>query len=178
MKIGQYYTTERIIAAGTGCSVVPVLLNGGVAFQSMEEIDMRMQAAIKGAPVINRFIFQFLRPGKAEIQLANYRTFDYENVEYEDVISFDVENENCVSRQVWEAFKLLSREEEALFNQVMSSHVEDKYTPCRVSTLKEDGCLYRFACINKNVHSAKCYAIITISVPKSGEPCLVSIEKQ
>ncbi|WP_455639075.1 hypothetical protein [Parabacteroides sp.] len=175
MEIGQYFTTERIICGGTGYTVTPVLLNGGVAFISTEKVSLRQ--GVCGGPVLYRFMFQFLRPGKAEIQFANFRTFEPKDVSYEDVISFDVENTDCNFRELWNPFKPLSKDDRDLFDQVLSQ-VNEKYTPYSVSTLEEDGCLYRFACSCQDGREQ--FAIVTIFVPRlgKGEPNLVSIERQ
>lgn len=174
MKIGQYYTADRIVCTDGGYTMAPVLLSGGVALLHVEKTAMR--TGILGAPSIFRFVFQFLDPGKAEIQLANFRVFEYRNVEKENVISFDVEDADCISRETWSSYEPLSKEDKAFFDRIISPLVDEKFTPYRVSTLEEDGCFYRYACAGER---GKQDAIITISVPESGkgDPSLVSIER-
>ncbi len=89
MKVGEIYTTERIIMGGTGYRYAPVKLTGEVALLNSEVI--QPETVNCGAPEIQRFTFQFLRPGTAEIQLARFRCFDLSDALYEDVLPFHVE---------------------------------------------------------------------------------------
>lgn len=138
-----------------------------------------MMTGVYGAPSIYRFVFQFLDSGKAEIQLAAFRTFEYKNVKKEDVISFKIEDADCLSRDLWSSYESLGKEDRAFFDQKVSGLLDEKFTPYRVSKLEEDSCFYRYACVGKKGTSPKRNAIITISLPESGkgEPSLVSIER-
>lgn len=177
MRIGQYYTADRIVCTDAGYTMAPVLLNGGVALLHVEKAAMK--TGVCGAPSIFRFVFQFLDPGKAEIQLANFRTFEYRDVEKEDVISFEVEDVDCISRETWSSYEPLSLEDRAFFDRFVSPLVDEKFTPYRVSTLEEEGLFYRYVCAGERGVSPKRNAIITISVPEpgKGEPSLISIER-
>ncbi|WP_455639074.1 hypothetical protein [Parabacteroides sp.] len=90
MKIGECYITERLAYGGTGYAVAPVLLSEGVALLDLERIELEKDEI--GVPTVFRFTFQFLRPGKAEIRFAKYSVSDCRDIEYEDLISFEVEN--------------------------------------------------------------------------------------
>lgn len=90
MKIGECYSTERIAYGGTGYIVAPVLLSDGVALLDVERTEQEKEEC--GVPTIFRFTFQFLRPGKAEIRFVKYSVYNCQDIEYEDIISFDVED--------------------------------------------------------------------------------------
>lgn len=147
MKVGEIYTTERIVMGGTGYRYAPVRLAGEVALLDSEILPI--EAGKCGAPEVQRFTFQFLRPGTAEIQLARFRSFDLDDVLYEDVLPFHVEpagDNDAVSCGGWSPFQELELEDQDVFEEAMKGLVGVKYTPERVSKQIVKGVNYRFFC--------------------------------
>lgn len=183
MKVGEFFTTERIVMGGTGYCYAPVRLTGEVALLSNEVIPV--DAGKVGGPEIQRFTFQFLRPGSAEIQLARFRSFDLSDVLYEDVLPFHVEpaGSNDVVAMVpggWSPFTEVTPEDGVVFEKAMEGLVGVKDTPKRVSKQIVNGTNYRFFCYGEPAtqgeHSFP--AIVTIyAAPGSSKPQITGIQR-
>lgn len=147
MKVGEIYTTERIVMGGTGYRYAPVRLTGDVALLNSEIVPI--ETGKSGAPEVQRFTFQFLRPGMAEIQLARFRSFDLNDVLYEDVLPFHVEPAGDNHAELyggWSPFHRLEPEDGVAFDEAIKGLVGVEYMPERVSKQIVNGVNYRFFC--------------------------------
>lgn len=182
MKVGETFTTERIVMGGTGYCYAPVRLTGEVALLSSEVIPM--DAGVCGGPKIQRFTFQFLRPGEAAIQLARFRSFDLSDAIYEEVMPFHVEaasDDVVVTPGGWSPFDELTEEDRKVFEEAMKGLVGVEYTPEKVAKQVVNGTNYRFFCYGNplTAEPGKFPAIVKIYAPLAGtgEPKLVKIER-
>lgn len=147
MKVGEFFTTERIVTGGTGYRYALVRLVGEVALLGSETVMLEPGKA--GGPELQRFTFQFLRPGQAEIQFARFRSFDLSDALYEEVMPFHVEqgnNDNLVKPGGWSQFENLTDKESHIFEKAMKELVGANYTPKKVSKQVVNGMNYRFFC--------------------------------
>lgn len=181
MKVGEYFTTERIVPGGTGYLYAPVLLTGGVAL-----IDQTVTPVnnMPGAPEIQQFTFQFLRTGKAEIQFARFRPFDVRNAIYEDVFPFYVEPGMLKSSKVggYTPFQDLEKEDQDVFDAAFKGLDGVAYKPLKVSKQIVAGTNYIFMCEAEPVikEPAKHYALVKIfaPLPGQGEPQITDIHRE
>lgn len=171
MKVGEIFTIERIVMGGTGYRYAPVRLTGEVALLSSEVIPMDPEKC--GAPEIQRFTFQFLRQGKAEIQLARFRSFELETAIFEDVMPFVVEVEGIMEGIPGgrSSFVELTEEDRKVFKEAMAGILGVDYTPEKVSKQIVHGTNYYFFCYGNPVTSepGKFPAIVRIHAPLPGE---------
>lgn len=179
MKVGEIFTTERIVMGGTGYCYAPVRLTGEVALLSSEVVQIETEKC--GAPEIQRFTFQFLRPGTAEIQLARFRCFELNDVLYEDVLPFHVEPAGDNTQTVpggWSSFTELEPEDGVVFEKAMEGLVGVSYTPVRVSRQIVNGTNYRFFCYGEPAtrERHKFPAIVKIYASLKGDVQIVNIE--
>lgn len=145
MKVGEIYTIERIVMGGMGYRYAPVRLAGEVALLDSEILPI--ETGKYGTPEVQRFTFQFLRPGTAEIQLARFRSFYLDDVVYEEVLPFHVEpagDNDAVSYGGWSPFQKLAPEDQSFFEEAMKGFVGMNYTPEKVSKQIVNGMNYRF----------------------------------
>lgn len=181
MKVGEIFTTERVNMSGTGYRYAPVRLVGEVALLGSEVIPM--DAGKVGGPEIQRFTFQFLRPGTAEIQFARFRSFDLSDVLYEEVLPFHVEPASSDAVTVpggWSSFEPLTDEDRKMFDQALEGLVGVSYTPLKVSKQVVSGLNLRYFCYGKTVtpDAVEFPAIVKIHVaPGSGKPQLMEIQR-
>lgn len=182
MKVGEIFTTERIVMGGTGYCYAPVRLTGEVALLSSEVIPM--ETGVCGGPQIQCFTFQFLRPGEATIQLARFRSFDLSDAIYEQILPFHVEPVSDDSIMIpggWSPFEPLTEEDRKVFDEAMKGLVGVEYTPKKVSKQIVQGTNYRFFCYGNPLTAEpdKFPAIVKIyaPLPGAGEPKLVKIER-
>lgn len=182
MKVGEIFTTERIVTGGTGYRYAPVRLTGEVALLSSEVIPM--ETGVCGGPEIQRFTFQFLRPGEATIQLARFRSFDLSDAIYEQILPFHVEPASDDSIMItggWSPFEPLTEEDRKVFDEAMKGLVGVEYTPKKVSKQIVQGTNYRFFCYGNplTAEPGKFPAVVKIyaPLPGAGEPKLVKIER-
>lgn len=180
MKVGEIYTIERIVMGGTAYRYAPVRLTGEVALLDSEILPI--ETGKYGATEVQRFTFQFLRPGKAEIQLARFRSFDLDDVIYEEVLPFHVEpagDNDAVSCGGWSPFQKLTPEDQDVFEEAMKGLVGVSYTPERVSKQTVKGMNYRFFCygtpVTQGDHSFP--AIVKIYAAPGTKAQLVGIQR-
>lgn len=179
MRVREVFTAERIVMGGTGYRYAPVRLTGEVALLSSEVIPMEPEKC--GTPEIQRFTFQFLRPGTAEIQLARFRSFELDNVLYEEVLPFHVEPAGDTPLMIyggWSPFEALSGEDSEVFEKAMEGFVGVSYTPQKVSKQVVGGMNYRFFCYGLTATEIpeKFPAIVKIHVAPGGEAQLAEIQ--
>lgn len=172
MKVGEIFTVERIVMGGTGYRYAPVRLTGEVALLSSELIPVEPGKC--GAPEIQRFTFQFLRPGEAEIQLARFRSFELDTAIFEDVMPFRVElasSDAIVMPGGRSPFVELTEEDRKVFKEAMVGVLGADYTPEKVSKQIVHGTNYYFFCYGNPVTSepGKFPAIVRIYAPLPGE---------
>lgn len=180
MKVGEIFTAERIINGGTGYRFAPVRLTGEVAILDSEII--QLEPGKCGAPEIQRFTFQCLRPGKAEIQFARFRSFEMDTVIFEEVLPFTVEpaidNLSTVPGG-WSAYRDLTPEDKVVFNKAMEGLVGVDYEPKKISKQIVNGTNYRFFCHGvpavQGDHSLP--AIVTIYVAPDAELKITNIQR-
>lgn len=183
MKVGEIFTTERIVTGGTGYRYAPVRLTGEVALLSSEVIPM--ETGVCGGPEIQRFTFQFLRPGEATIQLARFRSFDLSDALYEEVWPFHVEPVSSDAVVTvpggWSPFEPLTEEDRKVFDEAMNGLVGVEYTPEKVAKQVVNGTNYRFFCYGNTLTAEpnKFPAIVKIyaPLPGAGEPKLEKVER-
>lgn len=180
MKVGEIFTTERIVMGGTGYRYAPVRLTGEVALLNSEVVKVETEKC--GAPEIQRFTFQFLRPGTAEIQFARFRSFDLSDAIYEEVLPFHVEpagDDMAMVSGGWSPFTEVAPEDGVVFDKAMEGLVGVKYTPERVSKQIVNGTNYRFFCYGypATLGGHKFPAIVKIHVSPAHEVQLVKIER-
>ena len=182
MKVGEIFTTERIVMGGTGYCYAPVRLTGEVALLSSEVIPM--ETGVCGGPKIQRFTFQFLRPGEATIQLARFRSFDLSDVFYEEVLPFHVEPASSDAVVTvpggWSSFEPLTEEDRKVFDEAMKGLVGVSYIPEKVSKQVVNGLNLRYFCYGRRATQgeAKFPAIVKIHVaPGSDKPQLTEIQR-
>lgn len=182
MKVGEYFTTERVVPGGTGYLYAPVLLTGGVAMIDKEVVPI---GTAMGAPEIQRFTFQFLRTGKAEIQFARFRPFDIKNAIYEDVFPFFVEpgmlrSTNSVGS--YSPFEELTKEDRDVFDAAFKGLVGVTYTPLKVSRQIVAGTNYIFICdaVPATKDPVKYHALVKIfaPLPGKGDPQILDIHRE
>lgn len=180
MKVGEIFTTERIVMGGTGYRYAPVRLTGEVALLASEVTSVDPEKC--GAPEVQRFIFQFLRPGTAEIQLARFRSFDLDDVVYEEVLPFHVEpagDNDAACHGGWSPFEGLEAEDQEVFEEAMTGFVGVTYTPEKVSKQIVNGTNYRFFCYGKPAtegnHSFP--AIVKIYAAPGAKPQITGIQR-
>lgn len=180
MKVGEIFTTERIINGGTGYRYAPVRLTGEVALVGSEVISMEPDKY--GAPEIQRFTFQCLRPGKAEIQFARFRSFEMDTVIFEEVLPFtvepDIDNLSTVPGSQ-SPYRDLTSEDKDVFKKATKGLVGVSYEPKKVSKQIVKGINYRFFCYGdpavQGTHSFP--AIVTIHVAPDEEPKITNIQR-
>lgn len=181
MKVGEIFTTERIAMGGTGYRYAPVRLVGEVALLGSEVIPMDPGKA--GGPELQRFTFQFLRPGTAEIQLARFRCFDLSDVLYEQVMPFHVEPASSDAVTIpggWSPFEPLTDEDRKMFDQALEGLVGASYTPLKVSKQVVSGLNLRYFCygLPATQGGTQFPAIVKIHVaPGSDKPQLTEIQR-
>ncbi|WMI93961.1 protease inhibitor I42 family protein [Bacteroides fragilis] len=180
MKVGEIFTAERIVMGGTGYRYAPVRLTGEVALLSSETIEL--EPGKGGAPEIQRFTFQCLRPGKAEIQFARFRSFEMDTVIFEEVLPFTVEpatDNRLTSLGAWSSFEAVTAEDELVFNKAMEGFVGVKYVPEKVSKQTVNGVNFRFFCYGhpavQGEHTFP--AIVKIHVAPGGEAHITDIQR-
>ena len=182
MKVGEYFTTERVVPGGTGYLYAPVLLTGGVALidKTVTQIVDRV-----GAPEIQRFTFQFLRTGKAEIQFARFRPFDIKNAIYEDVFPFFVEPgmmRSTASAGGYSPFEDLEKEDREVFDAAFKGFVGVQYTPLKVSKQIVAGTNYIFICdaMPQTKDPEMFHALVKIfaPLPGHGDPVITEIHRE
>lgn len=180
MKVGEIFTTERIVMGGTGYRYAPVRLTGEVALLNSEVVQIETEQC--GGAEIQRFTFQFLRPGTAEIQLARFRSFDLNEVLYEDVLPFHVEpasDDVAMAHGGWSPFTELTTDDEEVFHKAMKGLVGVIYTPEKVSKQIVNGTNYHYFC-NGDPASQSRYnfpAIVKIHVSPKGKAQLTNIQR-
>ena len=180
MKGGEIFTTERISSSGTGYRYAPVRLTGEVAILGSEVLPMEPDKC--GGAEIQRFTFQCLRPGKAEIQLARFRSFEMDTVVFEEIITFGVEpatNNLLAACGSWTPFRELTAEDKAVFDKAMQGLVGVEYTPGKVSTQVVNGINYRFFCHGTPVvqDGNKFPAIVAIYAAPDAAPIITNIQR-
>lgn len=182
MKVGEIFTTERIVMGDTGYRYVPVLLTGGAAL--VENKVILIKEGEVGGPEIQRFSFQFLRSGKAEIQLARFRPFNLKEVIYEEVLPFHVEpaNEDSeVKTGGWSAFASLTAEDSKIFDIARMGIIGVEYTPYKVAKQIVHGTNYRFFCYGRIMipENKEFPAMVNVYAPLPGEgqPIVTTIER-
>lgn len=180
MKVGEIFTAERIINGGTGYRYAPVRLTGEVAILDSEIIQLEPDKC--GAPEIQRFTFQCLRPGKAEIQFARFRSFEMDTVIFEEVLPFIVEpaiDNLATVPGGWSPYRDLTPEDEAVFNKAMEGLVGVSYEPKKVSKQIVNGANYRFFCYGvPAVQGDNSFpAIVTIYDAPDAEPKITNIQR-
>lgn len=180
MKVGEIFTAERIVMGGTGYRYAPVRLAGEVALLSSEVI--LLEPGKCGAPELQRFTFQCLRPGKAEIQFARFRSFEMDTVIFEEVLPFEVEpatGNRLEALGAWSAFEDVSNEVRLVFNKAMEGFVGVKYEPMKVSKQIVSGTYFRFFCYGhpaiQDEHTFP--AIVKIHVTPAGEAHITDIQR-
>ncbi len=181
MKTGEVFTIERIVMGGTGYQYAVVHLTGGVALLNSEVVPM--ESGKSGAPQIQRFTFQALRPGKAEIQLARFRSFELDSVVYEQIMPFDVKPAEAKSLAVpggWTPFGKLTSDDKKVFEQALERFVGVKYTPEKVSKQVVNGTHYRFFCYGKPIvpgDDQSFPAIVKIHAPINDRATIEEIQR-
>ncbi len=181
MKTGEIFTLERFIMGGTGYQYAVVRLTGEVALLNIENTSMDHGKV--GSPQLQRFTFQCLRPGKAEVQFARFRSFELGSVIYEDILPLDVEPaeiaHNRSSFGGWSDFKELEDADKKVFAEAMKGHIGVTYTPEKVSKQLVNGTNYRFFCYGKPVtqDSHSFPAIVTVHAPIGDRPTIANIER-
>lgn len=180
MKVGEIFTAERIVMGGTGYRYAPVRLTGEVALLSSDIVPMETGKC--GAPEIQRFTFQCLRPGKAEIQFARFRSFEMDTVFFEEVQSFDVEPagfDEMTKLGGWSPFEALKEEDKKVFDEAMEGFVGVKYEPEKVSKQIVNGTNYRFFCygVPATLGAHTFPAIVKIYAAPGGKAQITAIER-
>lgn len=181
MRVGEIFTAERIVMGGTGYCYAPVRLVGEVALLNSEVIPMDPNK--EGGPELQRFTFQFLRPGTAEIQLARFRSFDLGDVLYEEIMPFSVEPTSSDSITMpggWSPFEALTDEDRQMFDKAMEGLVGVSYTPEKVSKQVVSGLNLRYFCYGMPAiqGAVEFPAIVKIHLaPGSDKPQLVDIQR-
>lgn len=180
MKVGEIFTAERIVMGGSGYRYAPVRLTGEVALLSSETIEL--EPGKGGAPEIQRFTFQCLRPGKAEIQFARFRSFEMDTVIFEEVLPFTVEpttDNQLAVVGAWSSFEAVAPEDKLVFNKAMEGFVSVKYNPEKVSKQIVNGTNCRFFCNGfpavQGEHPFP--AIVKIYVAPGGEAHITEIQR-
>lgn len=177
MKIMETFTTDRVVASGTGYRYAPVLLTGGVALIG-EEVTKVSDCC--GGVEVHRYTFQFLKTGQSQIQFVKYRPFDLSDVVYEDVLTFTVEpGESNGLLGGWSEFTDLAPEDENVFKQAIGSIRGVDYKALKVSKQVVNGMNYRFLCEgNPVVKDANIFpAIVKIYQPVNGNAVITGIER-
>lgn len=173
-KVGDTITIKRTAHAGTGYRYALVRLNGEVAL-----VDQKVEAADEnkfGGMTVQSFTFQFLQPGKAEIQFAYYR--DPQEVLYEDVFPYTVVASGVADNACggWSEYESLTDKDKEVFQTCMTLKGVE-YIPLLVSKQMVSGYNCRFFCTTKSVTREPKFgfAKVIINVPAVGEPVLESI---
>lgn len=180
MKVGDIITIDRIVMGGTGYYYYPVLLTGGVALLGSKNEIIKQKEGMEGCPEIQHFTFQFLQPGKAEIQLVRLRTFDTTDALYESPLTFDVES--LPQSEIvggWTPFADPTEEETALFEEALSHTLGVDYVLKKVSRQVANGTNYRFFCYGTTVTPSQLTypAIVRVFKPVEGKPVLLDIQQ-
>lgn len=180
MKVGEIFTAERITMGGTGYRYALVRLTGEVALLDSEVIPLEPEKC--GTPEIQSFTFQCLRPGKAEIQFARFRSFEMETVIFEEVLPFNVEpaTDNQLSAPgTWSPFEEMTAEDKLVFNKAMEGLVGVKYSPVKVSKQIVSGINCRFFCYaHPAVQGENQFpAIVKIHVTPEGDAHIIDIQR-
>lgn len=183
MKVGEIYTTERIVMGGTGYFYAPVRLMGEVALVGSEVVYQENDKY--GAPMIQRFTFKFLRPGKAEIQFARLCNSNTKMTLYENILPFEVEESTdngfnlMAAPGGWSPFEALKEEDSKVFDKAMEGLKGVKYVPEKVSIQIVNGKKYSFFCYGEpeiQGERRRFPAIITVYAAPHEEPKRISIE--
>ena len=180
MKVGEIFTAERIIMGDSGYRYAPVRLTGEVALLSSETIELEPGKC--GAPEIQRFTFQCLRPGKAEIQFARFRSFEMDTVIFEEVLPFTVEaatGNQLATLGGWSPFDAVTPEDRLVFHKAMEGFVGVKYEPEKVSKQIVNGMNFRFFCYGHPAVQGEhpFPAIVKIYVAPGGETHITDIQR-
>lgn len=150
MKVGDIITIDRLIQGGTGYYHYPVLLTGGVALLgSKTEVERGDDDQLNiGGLEGQYFSFQFLRAGKAEVQLARFRSFEPEDAMYEQVMTFDVEPQETEFLGTWTQFDDLEEQDQEVFDAAVTL-IGVTFMPEKVSKQIVNGTNYRFFCYGR-----------------------------
>jgi len=180
MKVGEIFTAERIVMGDSGFRYAPVRLTGEVALLSNETIELEPGKC--GAPEIQRFTFQCLRPGKAEIQFARFRSFEMDTVIFEEVLPFTVEaatDNQLAALGGWSPFEAVPPEDRLVFRKAMEGFVGVKYEPEKVSKQIVNGVNFRFFCYGHPAVQGEhpFPAIVKIYVAPGGEAHITDIQR-
>ena len=181
MKQGDIITIDRSQMGGTGYYYYPVLLTGGAALLGTKNELVRDDSGDMevGFPEIQYFTFQFLRAGKAEIQLARFRAFDSEDILYEDVMTFEVESLESDFLGAWSLFEELDENDRAVFDKAVSGLTGVSYLPEQVSKQLVNGTNYRFFCYDRPavLGAHRFPSILKVHVSTDGSVELQDIER-
>jgi predicted secreted protein/effector-binding domain-containing protein len=177
-KIGEIFTVERESAPSTGYRWYVTKLDKGLAlidFGFSYDEGKEVKPGCKGKAF---FTFQALAPGKAAVQLTNYRTFEPSGITSEQAedLSFEIEEESLAAAKTyvlggWSAFSLMDAESEKVSQSVFRHLLGVNYTPLLVSKQLVNGTNYLFVCNARVVYpDAKFYAVLVkVHQPIKGE---------
>lgn len=146
-KVGDVYTVERTLFAGTDMNYVLARLNGGVILLEIKE---ETASKLLGAVKVQRFVFQFVQPGAAEIQFAYQKNG---HLVYEEVFPYEVVpavDNSQVRPGGWSEFAPLTQEDEEAFRSAVKWTGID-FIPVLVNKQIVDGLNYRFFCTTRTV---------------------------
>ncbi|MDR2537931.1 MAG: hypothetical protein LBC46_06460 [Treponema sp.] len=117
------------------------------------------QAGKVGAPVAKHFLFQAIKEGKAEVQFARYAQHTLPQVTYEDVLTFDVEQDDHLFEAAtgimpggWTPFSEPKEDAVSVFKEAFSHFTGVGYEPLLVATQVVNGVNYIFAVNGKGVY--------------------------
>lgn len=178
-KIGESFTIERELSAGTGYSFYVTGITGGLAL---------VESGIKSAPghteggvMTQTFTFICLKEGKATYQLAKLRVFDVSTVLYEDVAAIEVEaGNNAQANNMlggWSDTHKPDANEIKVFEEAFEGFVGVNYTPLTVKTQLVNGTNYIYTTEAKGVYpGAQSYkAQVSIYKPIHGRAVITNI---
>ena len=170
-KVGDTITIKRTANTSTGYRYVLVRLNGGVALIGETE----ESANTPDSMFVQSFTFQFLQSGLVEIQFACYR--DAKDISYEDVFDYIVTTpETNLVVGGWSEFDTLTDKDKEVFSSCVNLRGVE-YFPLLVSKQLVNGWNNRVFCMSRTVteEAKHAFAMVTIYVPREGEPVLESI---
>lgn len=179
MKVGEIFTVERAVCAGSGMNAVLTRLEGGVI---LIDTYVRPEApALEGAPGKRAFVFKCVQAGDAAIQFGRLFASDPEHVLYEEVLPIEVGDASDAVNGFggWTPVRDLTEEDRLVFEEAMKGIFGVTYTPLKVSSQLVAGMNYCFRCEATMVTQSPETYLVQINIfsplPGQGAPYVTSI---
>lgn len=179
MKVGEIFTVERAVCAGSGMNAVLTRLDGGIIL--IDTYVLPEAPGLEGAPGKRVYVFKCVRAGDAAIQFGRFFASDPEHVLYEEVLPIEVVDASNDANGFgdWTPVRDLTKEDRLVFDEAMKGVFGVTYTPLKVSSQLVAGINYCFRCeVTTVTQSPETYRVqinIFSPLPGQGTPYVTNI---